>query len=393
MRCKFLIIFLFSSLSFASVASVSVEQWPVGVSFTKFLEINNLPQRLYQNLDGDGKNMLIEIKGGSEYQVLREEDGKIDQILIPLTSELQLHIFKNKIGTYDIDIIPISYKTKEHLLGINLDVSIYADIVNKTGNKKLADAVNSAIKIFRKEVNFNQLPKGTNIAVYYEQKYILGKPFLQPTIKAITITVKGKESFAFLHKNGFYDKDLEKTYEAVYLTHPLPQGRKTSPFNPKRWHPVLKRYRAHLGNDYAAPKGTPVKAAGNGIITFIGVQSGYGNVIEITHDNTYKTLYAHLNGFAKGLKKGDRVRQNQVIAYVGNTGISTGPHLHFGLYKNGQAINSETVVKLKGKLVVDKNSEFNKSRAIHYKKIQDAKSGNFNPEKIDDYPNYIDFSL
>lgn len=393
MRYKFLIIFLFSSLSFASVASVSVEQWPVGVSFTKFLEINNLPQRLYQNLDGDGKNMLIEIKGGSEYQVLREEDGKIDQILIPLTSELQLHIFKNKIGTYDIDIIPISYKTKEHLLGINLDVSIYADIVNKTGNKKLADAVNSAIKIFRKEVNFNQLPKGTNIAVYYEQKYILGKPFLQPTIKAITITVKGKESFAFLHKNGFYDKDLEKTYEAVYLTHPLPQGRKTSPFNPKRWHPVLKRYRAHLGNDYAAPKGTPVKAAGNGIITFIGVQSGYGNVIEITHDNTYKTLYAHLNGFAKGLKKGDRVRQNQVIAYVGNTGISTGPHLHFGLYKNGQAINSETVVKLKGKLVVDKNSEFNKSRAIHYKKIQDAKSGNFNPEKIDDYPNYIDFSL
>lgn len=393
MRYKFLIIFLFSSLSFASVATVSVEQWPIGVSFTKFLEINYLPHKLFRDLDGDGKSLLGEIKGGSEYQVLRDEDGSIEQMLIPLTSELELHIFKNKIGIYDIDILPISYKKQEHLLGINLDVSIYADIVNKTGNKKLADAVNSAIKIFRKEVNFNQLPKGTNIAVYYEQKYILGKPFLQPTIKAITITVKGKESFAFLHKNGFYDKDLEKTYEAVYLTHPLPQGRKTSPFNPKRWHPVLKRYRAHLGNDYAAPKGTPVKAAGNGVVSFVGVQSGYGNVVEITHDSTYKTLYAHLNGFAKGLKKGDRVKQNQIIAYVGNTGISTGPHLHFGLYKNGQAINSETVVKLKGNLVVDKNSEFNKSRAIHYKKIQDAKSGKFNPEKIDDYPNYIDFSL
>lgn len=393
MRYIFILIFFLSSLSFAGVSTVSIEQWPNGVSFTKFLEINYLPHKLFQDLDRDGKNMLGEIKGGAEYQALRDEDGSIKQILIPVTTELQIHIYKNRSGDFEIDIIPIPYTQEEHLLGVNLDVSIYADILNKTGNKKLADAVNSAIKIFRKEVNFNQLPKGTNIAVYYEQRYRLGKPFLLPTIKAMTINVRGKESFAFLHKNGFYDKDLERTYEAVYLTHPLPQGRKTSGFSPKRWHPILKRYRAHLGNDYAAPKGTPVKAAGNGVISFIGVQSGYGNVIEITHDSTYKTLYAHLNGFAKGLKKGDRVRQNQVIAYVGNTGLSSGPHLHFGLYKNGQAIDSETVVKIKGRLVVDKNSEFNKSRELHYKKIQSAKDGKFNPIKIDDFNNYVDLSI
>ncbi|MCM4450335.1 M23 family metallopeptidase, partial [Escherichia coli] len=108
---------------------------------------------------------------------------------------------------------------------------------------------------------------------------------------------------------------------------------------------ILKRYRAHLGIDYAAPTGTPVKSAGKGVVTFIGTKGGYGNVIQIKHDSGYMTLYAHLSRFAK-IKNGQKVNQGQVIAYVGSTGMSTGPHLHFGVYLNNKAINPASVVKI-----------------------------------------------
>lgn len=89
-----------------------------------------------------------------------------------------------------------------------------------------------------------------------------------------------------------------------------------------------------------------MKSAGDGKVVFVGGKGGYGNVVEINHDSSYKTLYAHLNGFAKGLREGQKLKQGQVIGYVGNTGLSSGPHLHFGLYRNNTAINPATVVKI-----------------------------------------------
>ena len=114
----------------------------------------------------------------------------------------------------------------------------------------------------------------------------------------------------------------------------------------RRFHPILKRYRAHLGIDYAAPRGTPILAAGNGTIIFAGNTRGYGNLIKIQHADGYVTLYAHQKAFRKGIRKGVKVKQGEVIGYLGSTGLSTGPHLHFGLYKNGRAINPARVVQV-----------------------------------------------
>ena len=137
----------------------------------------------------------------------------------------------------------------------------------------------------------------------------------------------------------YFDAEGQSLRKA-FLKAPLDFFRITSRFTNARFHPVLKRYRAHHGVDYAAPSGTPVKSIGDGKVIAKGYQrGGGGNYIKIQHNTTYTTTYMHLRGFAKGIKVGAHVRQGEVIAYVGSTGLSTGPHLDFRVFKNGTPID------------------------------------------------------
>ena len=113
----------------------------------------------------------------------------------------------------------------------------------------------------------------------------------------------------------------------------------SSYFSKRRYHPILKVWRPHHGLDYSAPVGTPVASIGHGTVTYKGWKGGYGNLVEIRHKNNFKTRYGHLSRFAKGLYKGKRVKMGELIGYVGSTGLSTGPHLHFEMHKNGAPIN------------------------------------------------------
>ncbi len=136
----------------------------------------------------------------------------------------------------------------------------------------------------------------------------------------------------------YYDTEgrpLRKTF----LKSPLRYRYVTSGFTPWRWHPILKTRRAHLGVDYAAPYGTPVMAAADGIVTYIGWQGGYGKTIMIQHRYGYRTLYGHLSNYSVGIGRGKKVRQGDFIGVVGSTGLSTGPHLHYTLFKNGHPID------------------------------------------------------
>jgi murein DD-endopeptidase MepM/ murein hydrolase activator NlpD len=116
-------------------------------------------------------------------------------------------------------------------------------------------------------------------------------------------------------------------------------------FNLARKHPILNRIRAHRGVDYAAPTGTPIRAAGDGRVKYRGVKGGFGNVLEIEHSGHVVTVYGHVSRFASGLKVGERVRQGQVVAYVGMTGLATGPHLHFEYRVRGEWKNPQTILK------------------------------------------------
>lgn len=129
----------------------------------------------------------------------------------------------------------------------------------------------------------------------------------------------------------------------AFLRSPVKFSRISSKFSLKRWHPVLSKWRSHKGVDYAASRGTPVRAAGDGKVSFVGTKGGYGKVIFLQHGGKYRTVYGHLSRFASGVRNGKRIKQGQVIGYVGSTGLASGPHLHYEFRVNGAHRNPLTV--------------------------------------------------
>lgn len=357
--------FILSILAFMNLnaATTSVEEliWPQGDTFLTFLERHNIPLSIYYNLSGEDKELASELSAGTKFQILRDVNDDISQILLPISNEIQIHIFKDINNHYSMDFIPIVYEVEEMVLNIQIQDSPYKDIKNATNDEILANAFN---KSFNGSVNFKTLQKGDRLAIVYERKKRLGKYIGEPNIKVAMIETRGKPNYIYKFNDAFYDPN-GRELENFLLIKPVPNARVSSRFNPKRFHPVLKRYRAHLGVDYAAPRGTKIYAAGDGVVSFVGNKGGYGKTVTIQHSNGYMTLYAHLNGYAKGIKKGKKVKKGQLIAYVGSTGLSTGPHLHLGLYKNGNAINPESVVKIT-------KSELNKNQKIEFNKLKDS---------------------
>jgi len=163
-------------------------------------------------------------------------------------------------------------------------------------------------------------------------------------ILAARVDVAATPSYAFYFegetaRGGFYD-DKGRSLRRAFLRAPLQYRRISSRFG-GRFHPILNRWRSHQGTDYAAAWGTPVRATADGIVTFAGREGGYGNLIEIRHANGIRTRYGHLSNFAKGLHVGQHVAQDQTVGYVGSTGLSTGPHLHYEFLVNGRATNPQ----------------------------------------------------
>ena len=160
------------------------------------------------------------------------------------------------------------------------------------------------------------------------------------------VQIAGKPFYRFRNDKDdkYYDEKGTGFTKSYFFQIPVTFQRISSEFTNKRWHPVLKRYRAHLGTDFAAPTGRNIYAAGDGKIEFLGTKGGYGKTTIINHGNGYKTLYAHQNAFAKGVNQGRNIKKGEHIGYVGNTGLSSGPHLHLGLYKNNVAINPMGVI-------------------------------------------------
>ncbi len=215
-------------------------------------------------------------------------------------------------------------------------------------------AMSAFISGYRKSINFSlHVQKDDPIVMIYDQKFRFGKPFSMPRLQLAKIELHGKWHGIYLGADERYYDAKGNEVEGFLLGNPVKGARISSGFTRRRWHPVLHKYRAHLGIDYAAPRGTYIRAAGAGKIIEMRRSQSYGNLTKIRHSDGYMTLYAHQQKFRKGMRRGKRVKKGEVIGYVGTTGVSTGPHLHFGLYKNGRAINPRSVIqvttkKLKG---------------------------------------------
>lgn len=344
--------------------SVSEGTWKSGVTFLSFLEEQKLPQSIYYNLDDEQQKLTENILSGIRYSILKNSKGEINQVLIPINDELQIHIQKAKKG-YTLTTTPISYTTEREAFTIDIQNSPYYDIKKATNNMQLAQEFVSA---YKNSINFKRdLRKGDRLVVVYEQKYRLGRRFSSPEILAAMIETRKRMNFLFRHANNrFYDEKAVEI-EGFMLSRPVRYSRISDRFTYRRWHPILKRYRAHLGVDFAAKRGTPIKSAASGKVIARYYSRGYGNVIKVRHTDGFTTVYAHMKGFRRGVKKGSYVKQGQVIGYVGSTGMSTGPHLHFELRKYNKPINPMQSIRISTKRLKGKEKKAFMQVAKNYK--------------------------
>lgn len=201
--------------------------------------------------------------------------------------------------------------------------------------------------IFGWDIDFvYDVRKGDRFEVVYEELHLDGEKFNTGRILSARFINRGEENIALLYTDSNGDSDYYapdgKSMRKAFLRTPI-SARISSPFNLQRRHPVLDVVRPHEGTDYAAPPGSPIKAAGNGRVQFSGWKGGYGRTVVLKHGDNITTLYAHMSRIGKGMKTGARVKQGETIGYVGSSGMVTGPHLHYEFRVNGSPRNSRTV--------------------------------------------------
>ena len=347
-----------------------------GENLLLILKKLNIPESIYYEQNAQVRESTEEIKSDFSYFVLRDsKSNNIKQVLIQLNSELQFHIYKEN-GKFMAKMTPIEYTYKIKEVAINIKNSIYKDFVNYDESfSTLAEELRSA---FNRSVDFKkELRKNDTLSLVYEDRYRLGRNILSPKILASRLDTFRKSYYVFYNpKDERYYDEKAVMLEGFFLKSPLRHYRRiSSRFARKRFHPIKKVYRAHHGVDYAAKRGTRVYSARKGMIKFIGRRGGYGKTIVVQHQDGYKTLYAHLSSYKRGLRKGRYVQKGQYIGRVGNTGLSTGAHLHFGLYKKNRAINPLGFVRLRKKKLRGKPlKEFKRYTQAYIKQMDGIKN-------------------
>ena len=281
------------------------------------------------------------IRTGQPYVVLKTADSLSTPLyLIYENSKIQYTVFElfepYKVYQEENEVTYVS-----DTIASIITSSLWNAIVEDKGDPALAAEL---ADIYQWTIDFFGIQKGDEFFAIYEKKYVEGNYIGLNSIKAALFKHGGKNYYAFYFqqdstKKGEYFDETGQSLRREFLKAPLNYSRISSKFSNSRYHPVLKIYRPHHGVDYAAPAGTPVYSIGNGKVVEKGYQKGGGNYLKIKHNSIYTTVYMHLKGFASGIKQGSSVSQGQLIGYVGSTGLSTGPHLDFRVYKNGTPIN------------------------------------------------------
>ncbi len=235
-----------------------------------------------------------------------------------------------KLGTLPTDTVI------ERAKGI-IQEALYLDLERSGAPTSLALSMAS---VYAWTVDFSRLQKGDAFDIIYERTYVAGKPTGMPRVIVCHFEHRGQSLPAYRFDQGegldYFDSEGQSLRKA-FLKAPVEFSRISSRYNMKRFHPVLNRMKAHYGTDYAAPSGTPIIAVGDGVVTKSAYTSGNGKYVKIRHNETYETQYLHMS--RRAVHVGERVRQGQIIGYVGSTGLATGPHVCFRFWKNGKQVD------------------------------------------------------
>nr|WP_312232185.1 peptidoglycan DD-metalloendopeptidase family protein [Pseudomonas sp.] len=283
---------------------------------------------------------LSRLKVGQELQFQLSEEGQLESLHSQLSDLESISLSKTDSG-YDFKremVKPDVHESYAHGV-INSSLFVAAKRAGLSHNLTM-DLAN----IFGYDIDFAMdIREGDEFEVIYQNKKVGDKSVGTGNILSARFTNRGKTYTAvrYTDKQGnvsYYDADGNSMRKAFIRT-PVDFARISSRFSNGRKHPILNKIRAHKGVDYAAPRGTPIKAAGDGKVILAGRKGGYGNTIVLQHGSRYRTLYAHMQGFAKGVRTGGSVKQGQIIGYIGTTGLSTGPHLHYEFQVNGTHVD------------------------------------------------------
>ena len=312
---------------------VDIVQWNKYYAFFNFLHKEHLPIKIYYNLDKKTQKKLTRLSQTEKIFILTD-NNQFKQALIPLDLKTQLQIIKRG-NKYITKVVPIIYDTFKKEISFEVNHYLNYDLFKASASTLLTHKL---ISIFEDKINFRAIPKGTKIHIIYKEKVRLGKVY---DIKILFASISNRyyHYYAFLnpYDNRYYDEHA-KSIRGMFLRTPLKYKRISSYFG-MRFHPILHRWQMHDGIDYVNKIGTPIHSVADGKIIYKGWIRGYGKAIEIKHKDGYTTLYAHMHKFKRGMYVGKWVKQGDVIGYLGNTGLSTGPHLHFGVMRYGRWIN------------------------------------------------------
>lgn len=284
---------------------------------------------------------LRRINVGHAYHVRMDTDGRIKQFTYEIDQRQRLVVKRNdQRSVFQGELKVIPYARNERLIVGKLSDSIYATLKAQGESTRL---IRDFADIFAWSVDFaTDLRRGDSFRLLIEEHTRKDQPAEYHRILAAELINRNRKLQTIYYKHGkvsgYYRPD-GSSMQGMFLRSPLRYTRISSGFTRRRFHPILKRYRPHLGIDYAAPRGTPVRSVAAGTVEWVGRKGPNGKMVIISHHNAYKSYYLHLLRYAPGLRRKKRVTQGQIIGYVGSTGRSTGPHLDFRLAKNAKYIN------------------------------------------------------
>jgi murein DD-endopeptidase MepM/ murein hydrolase activator NlpD len=294
-------------------------------------QLTLLPKNIYdfRKISANKKySLLIENDSIKTLDAVVYEPNAIDYVIFHMKDSLLVELCQRKVDTIEKSISGRIESTLSHAIE-SLNVS--------------PDLTNKFVDIFAWVVDFQRLQKGDQFKLIYEENLVDNNPIGIGRILGVYFQHSNQEYYAFPFDQGdgmdYFDEKGNSLRKAL-LKYPIEFSRISSRYSKSRFHPVVKVFRPHLGTDFAAPTGTPIRAVGDGTIEEAQYKTNNGNYVKLRHNSTYTTGYLHMSKIASGIKPGVRVRQGQVIGYVGATGLATGPHLCYRFWKNGVQVDA-----------------------------------------------------
>ncbi len=259
------------------------------------------------------------------------EPNPIDFVIYKLKDSIEVSYNQRKIDTVNTSVAGI------------IETSLWVTMTDAGADPML---IHSLSEVFAWQVDFYRIQKGDRFKVLYEQLYVDDEEAGIGKITGAYFNHNEEDYYAVYFDQGSgisYFDEKGQSLQKQFLKSPLRYKRISSRYTRRRYHPVLKRYKSHLGTDYAAPTGTPIRSVGDGIVEEARYSQYNGRYVKIRHNSVYTTQYLHMSKFGSGIKAGVKVQQGQVIGYVGSTGLANGPHLCFRFWKNGQQVDALNV--------------------------------------------------